>query len=33
MQRIQGVDPEKVADGEAEILEASNMFLGRSSNL
>ena len=33
MQRIQGVDPEKVTDGEAEILEASNMFLGRSSNL
>ncbi len=33
MQRIQGVNPEKVTGGEAEILEASNMFLGRSSNL
>ena len=33
MQRIQGVNPEKVKGGEAEILEASNMFLGRSSNL
>ena len=33
MQRIQGVNPEEVTDGEAEILEASNMFLGRSSNL
>ena len=33
MQRIHGVNPEKVTGGEAEILEASNMFLGRSSNL
>ena len=33
MQRIQGVNPEEVTGGEAEILEASNMFLGRSSNL
>ncbi|MBT5574132.1 MAG: carboxymuconolactone decarboxylase family protein [Alphaproteobacteria bacterium] len=33
MQRIQGVDQDKVSGGEAEILEASNMFLGRSSNL
>ena len=33
MQRIKGVNPEEVTGGEAEILEASNMFLGRSSNL
>ena len=33
MQRIQGVNSDEVKDGEAEILEASNMFLGRSSNL
>jgi hypothetical protein len=33
MQRIQGVNQEEVTGGEAEILEAANMFLGRSSNL
>ena len=33
MQRIRGVNPDEVTDGEAEILEASDMFLGRSSNL